>query len=55
MQSRVLPLLNTCTYTLDNPVYVNPGEFIQLVTQHTGTVGTTGTVAHVVSLDYSWE
>lgn len=46
---------NTYTYSLDNPVYVNPGEFIQFVTQHTGTAGTTGTVAHVISLDYSWE
>lgn len=46
---------STYTYSLDNPVYVNPGEFIQLVTQHTGTAGTTGTVAHVISLDYSWE
>lgn len=46
---------STYTYRLDNPVYVNPGEFVQLVTQHTGTAGTTGTVAHVISLDYSWE
>lgn len=46
---------NTYSYTFDNPIYVNPGEFVQLVTTHTGTAGTTGTVAHQVSFDYSWE
>jgi hypothetical protein len=38
-----------------NPIYVNPGEFVALVTKHVGTVGTSGTVAHVVAFDYSWE
>ena len=38
-----------------SPVYVNPGEFIQLVTKHVGTVATAGTVAHVVTLVYGWE
>lgn len=40
---------------LTNPVYVNPGEFVALVTKHVGTVGTSGTIAHVVSFVYSWE
>lgn len=38
-----------------NPIYVNPGEFVALVTKHVGTAGTTGTVAHVVTFDYGWE
>ena len=39
----------------DAPIYVNPGEFIALVTKHVGTVGTSGTIAHVVSFVYGWE
>lgn len=46
---------NVYTYVFDNPIYVNPGEFIALVTQHTGTVGSSGTVAHSIMYDYSWE
>ena len=39
----------------DAPVFVNPGEFVALVTKHVGTVGTSGTIAHVVSIVYGWE
>jgi len=39
----------------DAPIYVNPGEFVALVTKHIGTVGVTGTVAHVVTFVYAWE
>jgi hypothetical protein len=39
----------------DAPLFVNPGEFIQLVTKHVGTVGTAGTIAHVVTFVYGWE
>lgn len=39
----------------DNPIYVNPGEFVALVTKHVGTVGTSGVIAHVVQFDYGWE
>jgi hypothetical protein len=39
----------------DAPIFVNPGEFVQLVTKHIGTAGTTGTIAHVVSFVYGWE
>jgi hypothetical protein len=39
----------------DAPIFVNPGEFIQLVTKHVGTVGTAGTIAHVVSFVFGWE
>jgi hypothetical protein len=39
----------------DAPVYVNPGEFVQLCTRHIGTVGTTGTVVHRITPVYGWE
>ena len=39
----------------DAPIYVNPGEFVALVTKHIGTAGTTGTVAHSVAFKYGWE
>jgi hypothetical protein len=39
----------------DAPLYVNPGEFIQLCTRHIGTAGTTGTVVHRVTPVFGWE
>jgi len=39
----------------DAPVYVNPGEFVQLCTRHIGTVGTSGTVVHRWTPVYGWE
>jgi hypothetical protein len=42
-------------YQFIQPIYVNPGEFVALVTKHVGTVGTSGTIAHTVTFDYSWE
>lgn len=39
----------------DAPIFVNPGEFVALVAKHVGTVGTSGTIAHVVAFDYGWE
>lgn len=39
----------------DAPIFVNPGEFVALVTKHVGTVGTSGTIAHVVTFVYGWE
>jgi hypothetical protein len=39
----------------DAPVYVNPGEFVQLCTRHIGTVGTSGTVVHRITPVYGWE
>ncbi len=38
-----------------NPIYVNPGEFIALVVKGVGTVGTSGTIAHMVAFDFAWE
>lgn len=39
----------------DAPIYVNPGEFVQLCTRHIGTVGTSGTIVHHVTPVYGWE
>jgi len=39
----------------DAPIFVNAGEFIQLVTKHVGTVATAGTIAHTVTFVYGWE
>lgn len=39
----------------DAPVFVNPGEFVQLCTRHIGTVGTSGTIVHRVTPVYGWE
>lgn len=39
----------------DAPIFVNPGEFVQLVTKHLGTVGTGGIIGHVVTFVYGWE
>lgn len=39
----------------DAPVFVNPGEFIQLCKRHLGTLVTSGTVVHRVTPVYGWE
>ena len=39
----------------DAPIFVNPSEFVQLVTKHIGTVATAGVVGHVVTFIYGWE
>ena len=39
----------------DAPIFINPGEFLQLCTRHIGTAGTTGTVVHRVTPVYGWE
>jgi hypothetical protein len=39
----------------DAPIFVNPGEFVQLCTRHIGTAGTTGTVVHRVAPIFGWE
>jgi hypothetical protein len=54
----VSTLVSQAVYSLDlgdAPIFVNPGDFIQLVTKHVGTAGTTGTVAHMVTFVYGWE
>lgn len=47
---------NIVDYKFTNPVYVNPGEWVQLICQKWGTIGAgTGTIAHITAVDYSWE
>lgn len=39
----------------DNPIYVNPGEFVALVAKKVGTVLSAGVFGHVIAFDYGWE
>jgi hypothetical protein len=39
----------------DQPIYVNPSEFVQVVVKHIGTVATAGVIAYNIQLVYSWE
>jgi hypothetical protein len=39
----------------DAPIFLNPGEFIQLVTKHIGTAATAGVIAHCVTFVYGFE
>lgn len=42
-----------CNFT--TPIYVNPGEYVSVNVKGIGTVGTSGTIATYIQLDYSWE
>jgi hypothetical protein len=37
------------------PIFVNPGEFVQVIEKIIGTVGTSGTIVNHIQLIYSWE
>jgi hypothetical protein len=39
----------------DAPIFVNPGEFVALVVKGVGTVGTSGTIGHMVTFVTNWE
>lgn len=39
----------------DNPIYVNPSEFVSIAVKHIGTAATAGVIAYNIQLDYSWE
>ena len=40
----------------DAPIYVNPGEFVELIITHQGTtIPTAGVIAYDIQYDYSWE
>lgn len=54
VQTTVAQTTTFCDFG-DAPVYINPGEFLQLCTRHIGTAGTTGTVVHRVTPVYGWE
>ena len=53
-QTTVSQNINFCDFG-DAPIFVNPGEFIQLCTRHLGTAGTSGTIVHKVTYVYGWE
>lgn len=47
---------NIGSFKFTDKIYINPGEFIALVKTNIGpNVGTTGTIAHIVVWDYTWE
>jgi len=46
---------NMYDYKFVNPVYVNPGEWVSLVMSRIGTTLSSGTIAHQICFDYSWE
>lgn len=39
----------------DAPVFVNPGEFVQVVKKKIGTAPTAGVIGHIVNFVYGWE
>ena len=45
----------TVTLTLQNPIVVAPGEFVQLVAKNVGTVTSAGVITTVSSFDGYWE
>jgi hypothetical protein len=45
---------SNASFELDNAIYVNPGEFFQILTNHVGTIPTAGVISHQISLDYTW-
>lgn len=48
-------VLSTVQMQFQNPIYVNPGEFVACVKKKVGTVPGSGVIAHIVSFDYGWE
>lgn len=39
----------------EEPIYVNPGEYVMLVVNRMGTALTSGVIAYNIQYDYSWE
>jgi hypothetical protein len=37
-------------FELPSPEYINPGEYVNLVTYHQGVVGTSGVITHAMQL-----
>jgi len=50
-----LTQLPTIQLSIDNPIYVNPAEFIAIAKKKVGTAPSAGVVAYVIFIDYSWE
>lgn len=47
-------VLATVSQRFDQPIIVNPGEFLQTVKKKVGTAPSAGVVAHIVTFDYGW-
>ena len=45
----------TIDHTFSVPICIQPGEFIQTIYRNIGTVGTGGTMAHLITIDGYWE
>ena len=39
----------------EEPIFVNPGEFVAFTVKHIGTALTSGIIAYNIQYDYSWE
>jgi hypothetical protein len=44
----------TYEFKLKNPVFVNAGEYFQILTKHIGTAPSAGVISHQISVDYTW-
>lgn len=45
----------TIDFVFENPICVQPGEFVQTIYKNIGTVGTGGVMAHLITFDGYWE
>jgi hypothetical protein len=45
----------TFVHSFNTPLLVQPGEFIQTIVKNIGTVGTSGTIAHVIGFEGYFE
>lgn len=46
---------NSTVSMFQEPIYVNPGEFVAFCVKHIGTVSTAGVIAYGIQYIYSWE
>jgi hypothetical protein len=50
-----LTQLATVQYVFANPIYVNPGEFFQVIKKKVGTAPSAGVIGWTILVDYTWE
>lgn len=48
-------VLQTVQIKLQEPVYINPGEYIAVVKKKIGTIATAGAINHAICYEYAWE
>ena len=51
----VSTVLTPVQINFDSPIYVNPGEFIQVVKKKVGTAVSSGVIGHLITFNYGWE